>query len=103
VLTGPLTGGRRAAPALAVFSGLVIGCAASVAVPGIRKLCGTACGCAAAGASPPASSPSAGRFGAARRAGGYGVLIARSGRPTAASCRLDSPEALLAALAPLLA
>ncbi|MBC7163167.1 trehalose-phosphatase [Immundisolibacter sp.] len=42
-------------------------------------------------------------FRAARRAGGYGVLIARSGRPTAASCRLDSPEALLAALAPLLA
>ena len=41
-------------------------------------------------------------FRAARRAGGYGVLIARSGRPTAASCRLDSPEALLAALASLL-
>ena len=42
-------------------------------------------------------------FRAARRAGGYGVLIARSGRPTAASCRLDSPEALQAALASLLA
>ncbi len=42
-------------------------------------------------------------FRAARRAGGYGVLIAGAGRPTAATCRLDSPEALLAALAPLLA
>ena len=41
-------------------------------------------------------------FRAARRAGGYGVLIARSGRPTAASCRLDSPEALQAVLASLL-
>jgi trehalose-phosphatase len=42
-------------------------------------------------------------FRAARRAGGYGVLIARNGRPTAATCRLDSPEALQAALASLLA
>lgn len=42
-------------------------------------------------------------FRAARRAGGYGVLIARNGRPTAATCRLDSPEALQVALASLLA
>lgn len=42
-------------------------------------------------------------FRAVRRAGGYGVLIAAAGRPTAATCRLDSPEALQAALAPLLA
>lgn len=41
-------------------------------------------------------------FRAVRRAGGYGVLVASAGRPTAASCRLDSPEALQAALAPLL-
>lgn len=42
-------------------------------------------------------------FRAARRAGGYGVLIASAGRPTAATCRLDSPTALQAALALLLA
>lgn len=42
-------------------------------------------------------------FRAVRRAGGYGVLIASAGRPTAATCRLDSPEALQATLASLLA
>ena len=42
-------------------------------------------------------------FRAARRAGGYGVLIASTGRPTAATCRLDSPAALQAALASLVA
>mgnify|MGYP005810410763 CR=1 FL=1 len=41
-------------------------------------------------------------FRAVRRAGGFGVLIAETGRPTAASCRLDSPDALLAALDALL-
>lgn len=42
-------------------------------------------------------------FRAVRRVGGLGVLIARVGRPTAASCRLESPQALQAALALLLA
>lgn len=42
-------------------------------------------------------------FRAARRAGGFGVLIAPQSRPTAASCRLESPQALAAALASLLA
>lgn len=41
-------------------------------------------------------------FRAVRRAGGYGVLIASEGRPTAATCRLDSPAALHAALGSLL-
>lgn len=41
-------------------------------------------------------------FRAARRAGGFGVLIAERGRPTAASCRLDSPAHLCAALETLL-
>lgn len=41
-------------------------------------------------------------FRAARRAGGFGVLIADRGRPTAAVCRLDSPQALAAALGTLL-
>jgi alpha,alpha-trehalase len=41
-------------------------------------------------------------FRAARRAGGFGVLIAEQGRPTAASCRLDSPAHLAAALETLL-
>ena len=37
-------------------------------------------------------------FRAARRAGGFGILVAAHGRPTAASYRLDSPQALHAAL-----
>lgn len=41
-------------------------------------------------------------FRAARRAGGFGVLIGDRGRPTAAACRLDSPQALVAALGALL-
>ncbi|MGE0811392.1 MAG: trehalose-phosphatase [Immundisolibacter sp.] len=41
-------------------------------------------------------------FRAARRAGGFGVLIAPHSRPTAASCRLDSPQALAVALESLL-
>ena len=41
-------------------------------------------------------------FRAVRRVGGLGVLIAPAGRPTAATCRLDSPQALATALAPLL-
>lgn len=41
-------------------------------------------------------------FRAARRAGGFGVLIAPHGRPTAASCRLDAPAALAGALESLL-
>lgn len=41
-------------------------------------------------------------FRAARRAGGFGVLIAERGRPTAASFRLDSPAHLTAALETLL-
>lgn len=41
-------------------------------------------------------------FRAARRAGGFGVLVAPHGRPTAASCRLDSPSALAVALESLL-
>jgi trehalose-phosphatase len=41
-------------------------------------------------------------FRAVRRAGGFGVLIAETGRPTAANYRLDSPDALLAALDALL-
>lgn len=42
-------------------------------------------------------------FRAVRRVGGLGVLVAPAGRPTAATCRLDSPRSLMAALMPLLA